>query len=1575
MAPQTRSKVDDEAYELYIKQQAELNELTSELERVNTQRKQADKENETLRLEISRLKTLIENNNRTDGAGLSGTQKTNVFCQTENFDFLNYGKHVTHLSGNRDGHCEVDIFDETEKRELNNQRYENKSKQVDKDEHYNKNEYSDNNVKNGVQDELLRGMLNYFESMQVSMPVPKFDGIKKNPIEFIKELEKYFFRKNISENLKLVIIEDALVGKARMWHDARTFPFINYQHFKDKFLDEFYSVEARMLAKSIWENRRFQLNDRSLQDYYTEQFRNAKFCLSSLEEYEVNYLIVKQLPQRAREVLATIDYKDTAKIMQALTRLDVTRQDVEREMATYNKNNYSANNNNGGNNKAYRTISPNENGQRNDPGPSRQQGGPRNNYEDSSKNWRQGGYNSGRATREQNSSDNSRKPNDLNNRPEKESLNTNVNAIQKSNMAEFVNDLCWDVETDERVVTEKLEMKVSSPRILAKISEIGVNVLVDSGSEVTALSEQFYEELKTRGKIIELPVSNLTVSVAVGKKVTTIRRQIQLTLDIGTLKLSSPFLVVPGLTTNVLVGIDWLTKFKGVIDTEKQCIKLEGDVLPNELVTFHMAREKSSSCRVIEINSMNWYDAETSGCRLGDGITMVEEISCSQGDENMIHLVDRENCSSQKCMRQITNETYVFKDEVYEYVARLNSLTDVQKGKVIDLLLTYENVFSNEPGCTNIYSHSIKLSNKKTVVRKSYPVAFNLRPAVNKKLKEMFDLGIIEYSDSEFCNPLRIVIKKNGEVRICLDARFINAIILSDNESPPIIEELLQKFEGVKYLSTTDLVLGYWQIPLEPESRKYTAFLHEGHLYQFTRVPFGLKTAGGGFIRALNLALGQEYSESISCYIDDILIASQTFEGHLRHLSNLFTKLWKSGFKLSLKKSSFFREEVSFLGFQISPEGIRADSNKLSVIADFPAPKDKRQLQAFLGMCGYYRRFSVRHADFVGPFRNLLSKEKKWNWTEGHSLAFEEIKGNFLKSVTLSHFLPNKKFRLQTDASDIGISGILYQIDDNDDIRIVSLASRVLTQVEYRYTTTEKELLAIVYSILKFRTYLIGWEFQIITDHQALTFLLSTPYQNSRLMRWILSLQEYNFSIVHCKGSDNIVADFFSRNFKSEVAVDNHNDFLLCKMIRNDLEEITLKEASGGVRAPIISFDRELLSELRDLQASQRNDAEIQSLVNRASDKIRIRESSGVLFVETLVDNRVRIILPRNLIGLVLKSVHEQFGHAGCTKMHRYIERYFYWKRMRRDIKCYTRACDLCQRTKHVNYKMEGEWQFVESKKPNDLVSVDFYGPLPVSRGGVSYIFVVQDIFSKFVTLYPIKRANTKICLSKLKGDYFLRVGKPERLLSDHGTQFTSPLWKAELEAVGVKSVFSSIRHPQSNPVERTMRELGRYFRTFCANKHTGWACHVSKIQDCLNLVTHESTGMSPYEIHYGKSPKDKLVEMFPIIKQALPTREIQLQQARERTKKAFDQRLSGQKKVSTVQINVGDLVLLRVPHLSDLSQRVTRKFFHLFEGPYEVKKILNRNAFVLVDSEDVSKVKGTYNRFHLRRYHRFDEL
>lgn len=507
-------------------------------------------------------------------------------------------------------------------------------------------------------------------------------------------------------------------------------------------------------------------------------------------------------------------------------------------------------------------------------------------------------------------------------------------------------------------------------------------------------------------------------------------------------------------------------------------------------------------------------------------------------------------------------------------------------------------------------------------------------------------------------------------------------------------------------------------------------------------------------------------------------MASKTFEEHVDLLDCLFKKLIEVGFTLSLKKSRFFCDTVKFLGVIIDREGVRVDPEKVDTIQNFPIPRDRKQLQGFLGVCGYSGKFVRQHVDYIVPFRDLLKPNVSWSWTESHDQAFEAMKRNFLNSVVLHHMLPGKGFRLQTDASDMGISGVLYQVDSEGESRIVALTSRVLTKCEVRYTVTEKELLAIVYSLLKFRRYLLGTSFEIVTDHQALTFLLKTPYHNARLMRWVLFMQEYDYSILHCKGSENVMADFFSRNFKDRTSThtQNNNHFVR-EIVKICTDELENKKNDVKFLARL-EMKKELLNDLKSLPQLQKDDGMIKCLREKVPTLGEFREESGVLYHRSKNCSSWKLMIPSCSILALLSSIHCQLGHAGSFKMQKYINKFFFWRYMARDIKKFTRGCDLCQRTKYLNFRMEGAYNYVGSSTPNDLVTVDFFGSLPMSIGGVQFIFVVQDTFSKIVKLYPIKRAVTKICLDKLINDYFINVGIPKKILADNGTQFTSHLWR-----------------------------------------------------------------------------------------------------------------------------------------------------------------------------------------------------
>jgi transposase InsO family protein len=1238
------------------------------------------------------------------------------------------------------------------------------------------------------------------------------------------------------------------------------------------------------------------------------------------------------------------------------------------------------------------------------------------------------------------------------------------------------------------------ENNLKCPHLLVLIGGFKVQALVDSGSQLTCVSEDFYHQLTRKNELTELPVSNLQILPAFGRSSVNVKKQILIDMFIEHRRMTYAFIVVPRLSAYVILGDDWLSVNNVKLDYHKGTIDLDGSRIGSNSVSYsrdfldefessdnityvqNVKHDRNSfenrtgrSCLMTRTNANiytrgvflernNEYDNITNVayensddncvknptleniCEIvnnmpekedviqnNDEIVIVKSMSnenvlihnnsmINDGDviknveivDNSMLVLDdnsnfeillngqhedikdelyindnlRELSNPNLCQQIIMSDSMEnvqlqqleenpednnFFEELRMIACKLTIQNPMQKDAIINLLVRYKNLFSDKPGCTTIYEHKIRLTSDRPFLRKTYPIPFALRDAVDLEIQEMLKVGIIERSVSPFCNPLRIVKKKDGRVRLCLDARYLNDIIESDNESPPLINDLLQTHYGTEYFSSVDLTHGYWQVPLENESRCYTAFLHGSTLYQFCRIPFGLKTAGSGFIRALNLAFNNEFSNFLTTYIDDLLISSKSFEQHLEHLNLIFNRLQKHNFTLRLSKSLFFQKSIPFLGFVLSGQGVYPDPEKIKIIQDFSQPKNKKQLQQFLGICNYYRQFSLKYANFIEPFRNLLKNNIDWDWSTKHTEAFTALKNNFLKAVTLNHVDFNRKFKLQTDASDHGISGILYQTSDAGDQYIIGLVSRCLLSAEINYCTTEKELLAIVYSVTKFRVYLIGNQFEIITDHKGLTFLNTTSFQNSRLIRWSLLLQQYNFKISYCKGKDNIIADFFSRNPEGEFRESKSNDLIISKITSNFSTNIPINSMKP------FRIDLGLSDILKDISRLQKLDTKLKPEFNKikidnAASNYKIH--NDVLFISNKTDGNWKIVIPNSLTRDLINRTHSKLGHVGVYKTTYYLKTYCYWKNMAKEIKTFVLHCDLCQRTKHLNYSMEGEYNMVESKEKGDLITVDFYGPLPRSVGGVQYILVVLDAFTKYVVLYPMKKATTQVSLSKIINHYIPKFGKPNRILSDNGTQFTSEKWKIELQKLGIKVCFSSIRHPQSNPTERVMRELGKLFRVFCSEKHTKWSKFIPNIEQILNITVSQSTGYTPYQLQFDSDHQDKIKEIIKYPANKTEDKNFRIELAKERLAKNFHKRQKKQKGKSKVKLKINDLVLIRVPIQSSALDRVTQKFFHLFQGPYRITKIIGNNAYQLSEKDDPFKIKGTYNRANLRPYY-----
>jgi transposase InsO family protein len=317
------------------------------------------------------------------------------------------------------------------------------------------------------------------------------------------------------------------------------------------------------------------------------------------------------------------------------------------------------------------------------------------------------------------------------------------------------------------------------------------------------------------------------------------------------------------------------------------------------------------------------------------------------------------------------------------------------------------------------------------------------------------------------------------------------------------------------------------------------------------------------------------------------------------------------------------------------------------------------------------------------------------------------------------------------------------------------------------------------------------------------------------------------------------------------------------------------------------------------------------------------------------------------------------------------MREYFYWRRMRREIVQIIRSCDLCQKAKILTHTLAGEMSSLLPDRPNQLAATDLFGPLPRSRGGVMFVLVILDVFSKHVKLYALKKATTKAIVNRLTGDYLVKVGKCEKLLSDNGSQYSSRHWNDALEKENIQPVHSTVRHPQSNPSERVMRELGRMIRTYCHEHHTQWSDYLSTIESWINVTVHASTGMSPTMLHFGKQPQQAIHDLLntPPSAQVSPSHDDLIVLARDKMKRESmtrQRRHDSNHKCETLKVN--DLVLLKTHSLSSAIDKTIHKFLLLYKGPYKVGKLVAPNAYQLLDMSGNNV--GTWNIVHLRKYY-----
>lgn len=899
-------------------------------------------------------------------------------------------------------------------------------------------------------------------------------------------------------------------------------------------------------------------------------------------------------------------------------------------------------------------------------------------------------------------------------------------------------------------------------------------------------------------------------------------------------------------------------------------------------------------------------------------------------------------------------------DDIKGTVQSINTLSKSEKDDLTELLYINRDIFSEKPGLTEKYIHTIEVIDHSPFKGKIYPVPFAYRQKVREQINKMLEWGIIERSNTCYVNSLVTVLKKDGNVRICLDARELNKRVTVDFERVPLPEEILQRYERLTHISTIDLVQSYWQVPLRPEDRKYTGFLFDSKTYHFKVIPFGLNTAVAGFTRCMDIVLGPNVGSFTVAYVDDLLVISSSFSDHISHLQQVFTKIREAGMTLNFKKSCFCRTEVKFLGYVLSTRGISPDPKRIEAVQKFGTPRNVKQLQSFLGLCNFDRRFCHNYANLTQPLMGLLKKGRKWSWSQTEQTAFDSVKQAFLHLNQLTHPTADKPYFVNTDSSEKAIGAVLYQYNDDGERCVLAYASRLLRPAECNYSTTEREALAVVWALQRWRVYLLGVPVTVETDHEALSFLARCPTYNARILRWVLTLQEYHLSIKYISGKANFVADTLSRpvdafGSRDKLISGKENLFWVNRVVEKALQ-----------------LPRETTKKLKNISKYQREDAILGGIIDRvvsnSGGQSNFCVKNNVLFVKH--PGSWRICLPEKLLDEIILGVHETYGHVGVNKTLALLNAVFSYPLLAKAVRNIVSKCLLCLKSKYPNSYLHGSFTAIIPESPNDIVAVDIFGPLPRSAGGVTNVLVVLNVFTKYVKLYALRKATARAVFRRIKDNYFVQMGKPKRILSDHGTQFTSHIWIDGLKNEGVRVIYSSIRHPQSNPSERVMRELGRILRAYVYERHTNWAKWLPLAEIWMNHNVHDAIGCTPHELQFHTRSYHPVVAIMPdVCGEGDPISYEELQEAaRDKILKAADsRRRRHDKRYVSTQLQVGELVLLRSNPISSAADRETKKLALLYKGPYRIKEVIANNAYRLEDVESGVEI-GIHNIVNLRK-------
>jgi transposase InsO family protein len=780
--------------------------------------------------------------------------------------------------------------------------------------------------------------------------------------------------------------------------------------------------------------------------------------------------------------------------------------------------------------------------------------------------------------------------------------------------------------------------------------------------------------------------------------------------------------------------------------------------------------------------------------------------------------------------------------DLSELTSRLEHLDDNLQEQVKQMFQKYPSVLA-ETGTVKTGELNLRLKRNDIVHYRPYRLAPIEREKVDQLIQELLNNGIIRESDSPFASPVILVKKKDGSDRLCIDYRALNKILEKDRYPLPLIEDQIDRLGKAKYFISIDMKNGFYQIPVSKDSTKYTAFVTPNGHYEFVKMPFGICNGPAVFQRAITKAV--QHLKFLLVYIDDILIPFSTIEEGLSYLDETLKALSSAGFTVNLKKCKFFVDSIDYLGRRISSEGIRPSETKVDALINSPVPRNVKQVRQFMGLASYFRKFIPNFAARTACITKLTKANQKWEWGMEQDVARNYVIEHLSSNPLLTVFDPKLPTELYTDASSIGYGAILIQKANNNK-NVVAYFSRRTTPTESRYCSYDLETLAIYSALKHFRVYLLGIQFQIITDCNSIKSTMNKRDLSPRVARWWTFMQDFDFEITYKRGKYIGHVDFLSRNpVPNPVSVNTPHT--MSSTIGRQQPQCDAQDVTGYVN---------LIDEPESwLQTAQQNESETQNLISLVlsgdldASRYLLREN---LLYYCIQPDQPKLYVPKRCRFNLLRLFHDDNCHVGFDKTLGKLREHFWFPQMSAFVKKYLKHCLTCVERKGPSGPKQGFLHPIsKTPVPFHTVHLDCTGPFPRTNEGYRYILLLVDGFTKFCLLKPLKSLKSQDLMPLIR-EIVTTLSTPSKVITDQGTNFSSQQIRSLFRDLHIEHHMIATGSPRGNgQVERYVATVINMLNSTC-NGSSDWPSALWKVQQSANTTLQKSTGFTPVRLLIG---------------------------------------------------------------------------------------------------------------------------